>query len=106
MSVTIDQRRKLRAIAHNLKPVVMVSENGISEGLVTELERALSDHELIKVKIAIADRETRGEVARELCNLGRAELIQSIGKVAILYRASPKPNPKLSNVLRAQAGKL
>ncbi len=106
MPLNIEQRRQYRAIAHHLKPVVTVSENGISEGVVSELERALNDHELIKVKLAIADRDVRREAAEELCQLSRSEQVQIIGKIVVLYRKATKPNPKLSNILRAQAGKL
>jgi RNA-binding protein len=98
----LDQARKkhMRTIGHQLNPVVMVSEKGLSEGLHAELERALEDHELIKVKLAIGDPATRRELAAELCAQHRAELVQQIGKVILIYRKAAKPNPKLSNLLR------
>lgn len=100
MSLSSEQRRQFRALAHDLKPVVMVGDKGLSEGLTAELERALDDHELIKVKIASPDREDRRAVADALCEETGAELVQMIGKIAILLRRAKKPNPKLSNLVR------
>ncbi len=98
----LDQTRKkqLRAIGHQLKPVVMISERGLSEGVSLELERALEDHELIKVKLGLADPTERRELAAILCEQHRAELVQAVGKMILLYRAAQKPNPRLSNLLR------
>jgi len=94
------RKKQLRTIGHQLNPVVTVSEKGLSEGVHLEFERALEDHELIKVKLAIAEPQARRDVAAELCQQHRAELVQSVGKVALIFRAAQKPNPKLSNLLR------
>lgn len=98
MSLSPAQRREYRAIAHNLKPVIIIGDKGLTEGLFQELDRALNDHELIKVKIASTDREVRQEVITELCKNAKAELVQSIGKIAVILRRAKKPNPKLSNL--------
>jgi RNA-binding protein len=100
--MSLDQTRKkqMRTIGHQLHPVVTVSGKGLSEGVHLELERALEDHELIKVKLAIAEPAVRRELTAALCERHRAELVQSVGKVALLYRAAQKPNPRLSNLLR------
>lgn len=98
MPLSAEQRRQYRALAHDLKPVVQVGDNGISEGVQQELERALDDHELIKVKIASTDREERRELIDEACRSSGAELVQIIGKVAVLLRRAADPNPKLSNL--------
>ncbi|MGQ7246516.1 ribosome assembly RNA-binding protein YhbY [Halomonas sp. V046] len=100
MSLSQAQKKAYRSIGHHLDPVVTASENGISEGLLAELERALNDHELIKIKLAVAEREDRTAVLDELASASGAEVIQKIGKVALLYRANPKANPKLSNITR------
>lgn len=101
-AMPLDQARKkqMRTIGHALKPVVTVSEKGLSEGVHAELERALDDHELIKVKLAVAEPAVRRELAAQLCSEHRAELVQQIGKVILIHRAAAKPNPKLSNLLR------
>src|SRR5690554_7432565 len=93
MSLSPEQRREYRAIAHNLKPVIIVGDKGLSEGLQEELERALNDHELIKIKVASTDREARQEAIQALCESSGAELVQTIGKIAvILDRKSTRLN--------------
>lgn len=100
MSLSPAQRREYRVIAHHLKPVVTLGDKGLSEGVREELDRALSDHELIKVKVAGGDKETRTEQAEAVCKATGAELVQLIGRVAVVLRRAQKPNPKLSNLSR------
>jgi len=100
MALSSEQRRQYRSIAHNLKPLVTVGDEGPTDGMISELERALDDHELVKIKLAINDRESRQEVITALCEKTRAQLVQTIGKVAVLLRRAEKPNPKLSNLKR------
>jgi len=100
MSLSPEQRREYRGIAHNLKPVIIVGDKGLSEGLQDELDRALNDHELIKIKIANQDRDVRREAIDALCEASGAELVQTIGKIAVILRRAKQPNPKLSNLLR------
>jgi RNA-binding protein len=100
MKLTAADKKQYRAIAHNLNPVIIVGDKGLSDGLLDELNRALDDHELIKVKIASTERDVRAQLIEELCEKSRASLVQTIGKIAILLRKNPKPNPKLSNLLR------
>lgn len=94
------QKKQLRTIGHKLNPVVIVSDRGMTEGIEEELQRALKDHELIKVKLAFDDPAARKQFALELCQQVNAELVQAIGKVILIYRAAKKPNPKLSNLER------
>lgn len=103
MPLTTEQKKKYRAIGHHLKPVLIVADNGLSEGVLAELERALADHELIKVQIRLPERDDRRMLIEELCKAGRCELVQSIGKVVLVYRRNPKVNAQLSNVHRYQA---
>lgn len=100
MSLSQAQKKAFRSIGHHLNPVVTLSENGISEGVLAELDRALADHELIKVKLALPDRDDRAAMIAELVASSGAELVQTIGKMALLYRKNPKANPKLSNIQR------
>ncbi|NND67225.1 MAG: YhbY family RNA-binding protein [Halioglobus sp.] len=92
--------KQLRAIGHKLKPVVTVSGNGLSESVMAEVDRALLQHELIKVKLAVGGREARTEVTDELCGKAGAELVQAIGNVILILRRAEKPDPKLSNLIR------
>lgn len=100
MSLSQAQKKAFRSIGHHLNPVVTVSENGVSEGVLAELDRALADHELIKVKLALAERDDRTAMLEELLAASGAERVQTIGKMALLYRKSPQANPKLSNIKR------
>jgi RNA-binding protein len=92
--------KQLRAIGHKLKPVVTIAGNGLTESVMAELDRALTDHELIKVKLAVGSREACTEVARQISEQSGANIIQSIGNVLLILRRSEKPNPKLSNLIK------
>lgn len=98
MPLSTERKKHFRTLGHNLKPIVTLAGNGLSEAVQLELDRALEDHELIKVKLAIADRDLRKTTIREMCHQAGAELVQEIGHVALVYRAAKKPNPKLSNL--------
>lgn len=100
MAISPERRKLFRQIGHNLKPVLIVAENGLSEGVMAELDRALEDHELIKVKFAIADRDARKLAVEALCKQAGAELVQEIGKIALVFKPTREPNPRLSNLLR------
>jgi RNA-binding protein len=92
--------KQLRAIGHKLKPVVTVAGNGLSDAVLQEIERALDDHELIKVKLAVGDRETRDATAATLCERTGAQLVQRIGNIVLVLRRSAQPDPRLSNLVR------
>jgi RNA-binding protein len=92
--------KQLRAIGHKLNPVVTIAGNGLTESVLAELERALGDHELIKVKLAVGSREARTAVAQEICDRSGAEMVQSIGNVVVILRRSANPDPRLSNLIR------
>ncbi|RDL44376.1 ribosome assembly RNA-binding protein YhbY [Marinomonas piezotolerans] len=100
MSLTNVQKKQYRLIGHSLNPVVTIAGNGLTESVLTEIDRALEDHELIKVRYSIADREARYAHVEETSKVLKCEIVQTIGKVALLYRAALEPNPKLSNLLR------
>ena len=100
MTTSSADKKYLRSLGHRLKPVVTVAGNGLTETVLAELDRALGDHELIKVKLAVGDRETKKATIDEICLESKAQLIQSIGHMILLFRKADKPNPKLSNLLR------
>ena len=93
-------RKRLRAIAHHLDPVVSIGDGGVSEGVVDETNRALRDHELIKAKVHSEDRDARKAFGDALCEETGAQVVQRIGKTLVLYRSNPDANPRLSNVQR------
>lgn len=92
--------RTLRGMAHHLDPVVAIGENGATDNAVRELDRALTDHELVKVRLHVDDRAARRAVIEDLRQRSGATLVQRIGKVVVLYRANPEARPALSNVAR------
>jgi RNA-binding protein len=80
------KKRSLRARAHKLKPVVIVGASGVSRSVIAAIEQALDDHELIKVRVNADDRAARRALIDELCVTCRADLVQTIGHVAVLFR--------------------
>jgi RNA-binding protein len=100
VSLSSSQKKRFRAIGHHLQPVLIVSERGLQASVLEEASRALADHELIKVKVNIADRQDRQSVVDELCKSSKAELVQTLGNMALLYSPAETPNPKLSNLLK------
>ncbi|MEM8560602.1 MAG: YhbY family RNA-binding protein [Pseudomonadota bacterium] len=92
--------KRLRAIGHKLNPVVTVANKGLTDAVIAELNRALEDHELIKIKFAVGDRNAKAALVQEVCERCAAELVQSIGNVIVILRKNPNPDPRLSNLLR------
>lgn len=82
------QRKALRSLAHGRKPVVQVGEGGASEAVLAALDRALSDHELVKVRLR--EPEDKKTLARELAARSGAELCGLVGHTVILYRRHPE----------------
>lgn len=83
------QKKKLKAQAHPLNPVVIIGQAGLTEAVIKEINAALDAHELIKVKIR-AERDDRTTIREQICAETKAELVQSIGQVAVIYRLNPK----------------
>jgi RNA-binding protein len=79
------QKRKLKSLAHHLKPVVLIGKNGISEGLMTAIGQALDDHELIKIKF-IDFKDEKRDFLNHIAGTTGAEVISLIGNIAIVYR--------------------
>lgn len=95
MSLTLPMRQSLLKKAHTLKPVIIVGSQGVSENLLLETERALYDHELIKVRIPSGlDKEERLLLAKEFINKLNSECLKQIGNILILYKKSDKHNHK------------
>jgi RNA-binding protein len=99
-ALSIQERKRLRQIGHALNPVVMLGGQGLTENVIEETNRALNDHELIKVKIVAEDREARAALIEEIAQATEAQIVQTIGKIVLLYKKAPKQNPKLSNLVR------
>lgn len=90
MTLTSAQIRELKKLAHSRKPVVIVGQHGLSENVLAEIDSTLDIHELIKVKLAGADKAERASLSGEVAARLSASLVQIIGRVAIFYRPNPK----------------
>lgn len=99
MSLDNKTRRQYRSIGHQLNPVVIIAK-GLSENVLAEINRALSDHELIKIRVVTDNREAKIAVINEICESQNAELVQVIGKIALIYRKAAEQKPHLSNIVR------
>ena len=88
MNLTTKQRQFLKGLAHNLSPVVILGGNGLTEGVLAEIDNALNHHELIKVKIAGADREVKQLIIDAIVRETKAVNVQTIGHILVLYRQS------------------
>jgi RNA-binding protein len=89
LSLTARERAGLKARAHSLEPRVQIGQAGITAAVVAEVDRALTAHELIKVKI-LAGRDAREDMAATLSARTGAAIVQEVGKVVVLWR--PKPD--------------
>ena len=88
--LTSAEKRKLRQSAHHLKPVVLVGQAGLNAPVMAEIDRALFDHELIKVRFRGIDRNERAASVASVCEALTAEAVTTIGGTAVLYRKNPE----------------
>jgi len=93
ISLTPRQRAHLKARAHALEPVVMIGQAGASDAVLLEIDRALTAHGLIKVKLAGSDRAARQELAERICAHSGAAEVQQVGRVLVLWRPRPDDQP-------------
>ena len=95
--LSIPQRKQLRALAHSLKPVVLVGKKGFSQALLDETNAALLAHELIKIKFQEAALEETDKIVQDLCQELTVDLVEKRGHVVTLYKPHPqKPKIKLA----------
>jgi len=90
MQLDKKKRTHLKSLGHHLNPVVRVGQKGLTEAVNAELDIALNHHELVKIKVAGADRETRAKTIEQLAADNAAQLVHSIGQTALLFRRNEK----------------
>ena len=88
MSLSKKQIKFLRAKCHDLKAVILLGQKGLTEEVLKELEIALLHHELVKIKLAVDDRELRAQMIAMICDKTDSQAIQSIGKTLSIYRVN------------------
>jgi RNA-binding protein len=86
MQLSEKQKKHLRRLAHPLRPLVMLGNAGLTDGVVGELDRALTDHELVKVSARLGDRKARDTALDELAQRTHSLVVQRIGYVGVFYR--------------------
>ncbi len=90
LALSVAQRRGLKARAHPLQPVVMIGKTGLSDNVIDEVDRGLTSHELIKIKVQVDDRAARNILFEEICQRLNAAAVQHIGKIFVIYRPNPE----------------
>ncbi len=86
MTLNKDQKKYLRTLAHERKPIIWIGQKGLTDNLLEEINIALEHHELIKIKIRAGDRERRDQLIDEICNKTNTELVQKIGNTIVIFR--------------------
>ncbi|HEY0746449.1 MAG TPA: ribosome assembly RNA-binding protein YhbY [Steroidobacteraceae bacterium] len=94
MTLSEKQKKHLRRLAHPMSPIVMLGNGGLTLGVVRELDRALEDHELVKVSARVGERSARDTALDELAKQTSSEIVQRIGNIGVFYRRS-KELPKI-----------
>ena len=89
MSLSKKHIKFLRARCHDLKPVVLMGQKGLTEEVLSEIDMALTHHELVKIKLSTDDRDERKQVIADICDKTHSEKVQSIGKTLSVYRVNP-----------------
>ena len=97
MTINGKQKRYLRGLSHELKSVVTIGGKGLSESVSAEIEEALSHHELLKIKLPALPRQARDQLLATICTGSNADLVQTIGRVGVVYRPADPPRIKLPN---------
>ena len=95
MQLTKKQTQFLKAQAHALKPVVLLGQHGLTEGVMAEIDLALNTHELIKVRVPSTDREVKRKIFKTIVRLTSAANVQELGHILTLYRPSEQQKVKL-----------
>ena len=90
MNLSKQQIKRLRATTHQLKPVVMMGQNGLTEAVHKEIDIAIEHHELIKLRLPASDKATKKQLIDTICTRHNAESVQAIGNVVVIYRRNIK----------------
>ncbi|HIF89813.1 MAG TPA: ribosome assembly RNA-binding protein YhbY [Candidatus Thioglobus sp.] len=86
MKLTNNQKRYLRSLAHDLKPVVMVGQHGLSDAVLAELQSSMEIHELLKIKVRADNREEKQQIIDKIVASSEAAIVQVIGGVLVIYK--------------------
>ena len=98
MNLNKKQIQYLKGLAHSLKPVVMLGNNGLTEAVVAEIDYSLNHHELIKIKIPTDDRETKALIVEAICRETNSTKVQVIGKTLIIFRPTDEKKIRIPKI--------
>jgi len=87
MKLTNNQKKYLRSLAHDLSPVVMVGQHGLSDAVLAELKSSMAIHELIKIKVRAENREEKQQIIDKIVSFSEAAIVQVIGGVLVIYKS-------------------
>jgi RNA-binding protein len=94
-ALTGRQRRHLRSLGHHLDPVVQLGKGGLTDGIVAAIDQALTDHELVKIRLGTECPDDKDDVASRLAPAVKGEVAQVLGRTILVYRRHPK-EPKIA----------
>ncbi len=95
MQLSESQKKKLRGLGHQLKPVVTIGSSGLTESVLEEFIRSLNHHELMKVKVNAGDRDERDQLLNKLCEESGALLLQRVGNIGLFLKLRKKDSKLL-----------
>jgi len=101
LTLTVLQRKNLKARAHPLNPTVMIGNAGLTPTVLEEISRALKSHELIKIRVLNDDRDIRATMLEEICSQLHAGAVQHIGKILVVYQPQVEL-PEIKKVKRTR----
>ncbi|MES2308981.1 MAG: ribosome assembly RNA-binding protein YhbY [Verrucomicrobiota bacterium] len=81
------QRRHLKSLAHHLEPVVFLGKEGITDGLIEGVQKALRDHELIKIKF-VAFKDQKKELSLQIAEKTSSAHVDNLGHIAIFFKST------------------
>jgi len=99
--LTTREKKLLKKLAHKLKPLIQIGKNGVTPSTITNIDKTLKDHELIKIKY-LEHKAEKNTMTRQILEETGSELINRIGNTIILYRESPNPEKREINLSRKQ----
>ena len=102
LSLSVSQRRELKARAHALNPIVIIGNAGLTPAVLDEIERSLKSHDLLKIRVMNDDREVREAMLQEICETLKAGPVQHIGKILVVYRPLEIPIAKAAQTSPGQ----
>lgn len=98
MTLTGKQKNYLRGIAHNLNPVVTIGGKGLTDAVLNEIEIALDQHELLKIKLPVNDKAEKNALITQITEQTGSQPVQLIGRVGVIYRPSKEQKITLPSI--------